>query len=128
MASKAGALDVVVMVTPVLTCSAGVRGRLSVARYPRCRRANLDARQVTADRSHRWTARFQTSSVTRRRKAAPAADSGYEGKMLMAREMTSRPITSDVAASTSMVSLPQVLTGNVSVGLNAVALVNARYR
>ena len=46
----------------------------------------------------------------------------------MAREMTSRPITSDVAASISIVSLAQVLTGNVSVGLNAVALVNARYR
>ena len=59
---------------------------------------------------------------------ARSAASGYPGRMPMAREMTSRPITSDVAASIIIVSLAQVLTGKVSVGLNAVALVNARYR
>ena len=59
---------------------------------------------------------------------ARSAASGYPGRMPMAREMTSRPITSDVAASTIIVSLAQVFTGKVSVGLNAVALVNDRYR
>ena len=46
----------------------------------------------------------------------------------MARAMTRIAITSDSDAWTIMVSLAHRLTGRVSVGLNAVALVNDRYR
>jgi uncharacterized membrane protein len=46
----------------------------------------------------------------------------------MALAITRIAITSDSADWTIMVSLAHVLTGRVSVGLNAVALVKARYR
>jgi len=52
----------------------------------------------------------------------------YPGRTLMARAMTRIAITSDSDAWTIMVSLAHRLTGRVSVGLNAVALVNDRYR
>jgi SulP family sulfate permease len=52
----------------------------------------------------------------------------YPGRMLIARASTRIAITSDNAAWTIMVSLAHLRTGRVSVGLNAVALVNARYR
>lgn len=46
----------------------------------------------------------------------------------MALAITRIAITSDSADWTIMVSLAQRRTGRVSVGLNAVALVKARYR
>jgi uncharacterized membrane protein len=46
----------------------------------------------------------------------------------MARAITRMAITSDVIACTIIVSLAHRMTGRVSVGLNAVALVNDRYR
>jgi hypothetical protein len=46
----------------------------------------------------------------------------------MALAITRIAMTSDSADWTSMVSLAQRRTGRVSVGLNAVALVKARYR
>ena len=52
----------------------------------------------------------------------------YPGRTLMALAMTRIAITSDSDAWTIMVSLAHRLTGRVSVGLNAVALVNDRYR
>jgi uncharacterized membrane protein len=46
----------------------------------------------------------------------------------MPRATTRIAFTSDSADWTIIVSLAHRLTGRVSVGLNAVALVNARYR
>jgi hypothetical protein len=52
----------------------------------------------------------------------------YPGRTLIARASTRTAVTSDTAAWTSNVILAHLLTGSVSVGLNAVALVNDRYR
>ena len=50
------------------------------------------------------------------------------GRMFTARAMTRAPSESDTPDWTSMVSLAQRASGMTSVGLNAVALVNDRYR
>ena len=63
-----------------------------------------------------------------RRLAVLCRRGSYPGRTLMARAITRIAITSDSAAWTIMVSLAHRRTGRVSVGLNAVALVNARYR
>ena len=52
----------------------------------------------------------------------------YPGSTLMARAITRTAVISEIAASTIIVSFAHVRTGNVSVGLNAVALVKDRYR
>ena len=49
-------------------------------------------------------------------------------RMLTARAMTRAAMTSETRAWTSMVSFAHRVNGMVSVGLNAVALVNDRYR
>ena len=53
---------------------------------------------------------------------------GQPGRMLTARAMTRAARPSETADWTSMVSLAQRASGITSVGLNAVALVNDRYR
>jgi hypothetical protein len=58
----------------------------------------------------------------------PARLGSYPGRMLMARARTRMAITSDRVDWIIMVSLAHRRTGRVSVGLNAVALVYARYR
>ena len=58
---------------------------------------------------------------------AEALKSGdYPGRTLTARATTRIAVTSDTTDSAIMAIFAQVLTGSVSVGLNAVALVNDR--
>ena len=51
---------------------------------------------------------------------------GVDGKMLMARDTTRATVTSDTVDWVIIVSLAHSDIGSVSVGLNAVALVNDR--
>ena len=52
----------------------------------------------------------------------------YGLRMLMARAMTNATVARDTADCVSMAILAYLVIGIVSVGLNAVALVNDRYR
>jgi len=58
----------------------------------------------------------------------PSRACGQVLRMLTARAMTSAPMASDTEDCTSMVSFAHLANGITSVGLNAVALVNDRYR
>ncbi len=51
---------------------------------------------------------------------------GYPGSTLIARAITRMAVTKETADCTSIVIFAHVRTGSVSVGLNAVAFVNAR--
>jgi hypothetical protein len=52
----------------------------------------------------------------------------YEGRMLTARETTSPIVTSETSAWTPITLLASAVSGIVSVGLKAVALVSDTYR
>lgn len=54
--------------------------------------------------------------------------SAYPGNTLIARAITRIAVISEITASAIIVILAHIRTGSVSVGLNAVAFVNERYR
>ena len=60
------------------------------------------------------------------RPAAGRQPSPTPGSTLMARAITRIAVTNDTTDSTIIVIFAHVCTGRVSVGLNAVAFVNAR--
>lgn len=68
------------------------------------------------------------STIDRAPETSRREPGSYPGRTLMARATTRIAITSDSAAWIIIVSLAHLLTGRVSVGLNAVVLVNDRYR
>lgn len=67
-----------------------------------------------------------TSSLPIGHSSDAASCDGHRGRTLTARATTRIAVTSDTTDSTIMVIFAHVFTGSVSVGLNAVALVNDR--
>ena len=76
----------------------------------------------------RGAGRVRRRAARVRRTGRPAARPAHraDGRMLTARATTSATVTSDTADSDSIVNFAQRDNGSVSVGLNAVALVNDR--
>jgi hypothetical protein len=70
-----------------------------------------------------WSSGPAPNAATDRSEPGAMTFRAYPGRTLMARAMTRIAMTSDRVDWTIMVSLAQRLTGRVSVGLKAVALV-----
>lgn len=87
-----------------------------------CTGASIRRLPVVAEQRDRW----RTWIDTERREGEARVALSYPGRMLIARAITRMATTSDTADSTIMVIFAQILSGRVSVGLNAVAAVNDR--